>query len=266
MNYDCAYYRERIARGSLGDLEPDEQRQLDLHLASCSACARERDLYAETFRQIRSLEDIPAPRHFFVYPEKRGTSLWQLFRMLHPAWQAAAAVLEAATVLLSAFSASRFQARAENGVYTFAFGSLPPARVEPAPARALETSALEARILQIVEAKTRAENLECVRRLRAEITRSQRRFTEPQQAILTIALTNLEARMNGRIEETSRSLADRNDRSVADLYRTIARQREMDLAAVDGRLTRLAVHDEMKSTQTDAILETLLQVAELKMK
>ena len=53
---------------------------------------------------------------------------------------------------------------------------------------------------------------------------------------------------------------------MTDLYQTIQTQRRQDLILTKNRLDRLAVQGEMRSTQTDAILETLLQVAEMRMK
>ena len=50
------------------------------------------------------------------------------------------------------------------------------------------------------------------------------------------------------------------------MYRTLETQRVQDLSSVNDRLNRITVNGEIKSNQTDAILETLLQVAELKLK
>ena len=43
-------------------------------------------------------------------------------------------------------------------------------------------------------------------------------------------------------------------------------QRESDLAVVDSKLNRLALNGQIKSSQPDAILETLIQVADLRTK
>ena len=72
--------------------------------------------------------------------------------------------------------------------------------------------------------------------------------------------------MADRVEATAHQLEQRTDLSVANLYQTVSRQRERDQNAFDAKLTRLAVNGEIKDKQTDAILETLLQVAELRMK
>ncbi len=264
MSKDCSYYREQIPKAMLDDLAVEDRQTLDLHLLNCPACRLEKELYAGTFQQLDSLEDVPVPRHFFVYPEERAANPWRLFRLMHPAWQGAVAVTIVAMGMLTAFAASRLQVRSENGAWTLAFGKLPPLPAAPAPA--IDIGALEARIVQIVEEKDRKERLEWVRTLRSEIAGSRRSLSQYQQVALDTALANSEARMDRRIEQTALSIQDQNNRSLSNLYQTVSQQREGDMATIDGRLTRLAVSGQIKSTQTDAILETLLQVAELRMK
>ena len=266
MNKDCRYFQEQIPRGMIGDLETAEQLSLDAHLAECVACRQEKELYVGTFRQMRSLEDVAVPRHFFVYPQERAANPWLLFRMMHPAWQGVAAAGLLVVVAFAALAASHVQVRSANGAWTIAFGDLPALSPAPAPSPKIDTAALEAKILQIVEEKNRKENLEWVRTLRSEINRSQTTMTRQQQIVLETALAGLESRMGGRIEQTARSVEERNDRSIANLYQAVSRQRELDLARVESKLTGLAVSGEIKETQTNAILETLLQVAELRMK
>ncbi len=266
MNRDCSYFRDQIPRAMFGDLETAEQLSLDSHLADCVACRQEKDLYSETFRQMRSLEDVGVPRHFFVYPEERADNPWRLFRTMHPAWQGAVAAVVLMSIAFAALAATRVHVRSADGTWIVAFGSLPAVSPAPAPPSKVDTTALEAKILQIVEERNHKESLEWVRALRSEIARSQTNMTRRQQVVLETALASLESRMGGRIEQTARSVEDRNERSIANLYQTVSRQREIDLANMDSKLTGLAVSGEIKETQTNAILETLLQVAELRMK
>ncbi len=58
----------------------------------------------------------------------------------------------------------------------------------------------------------------------------------------------------------------RGAKSVADLYEAVSLQQQRDRNAIENRIDRLAVTGETKSNQTDAILQTLLEVAELRMK
>ena len=266
MTRDCNYYMELIPRALLGDLAGPDLQALESHLVDCAACAQERELYSGTFRQMRSLEDVPVPRHFLVYPEEQTTNPWRLFRTMSSAWQGAAAMLLLIVGVSTVLAATSFRARFEGGVFTVAFGKLPAAPSPSVPSPAFDVAALEARILQIVEQRDRKESLEWVKTLRAEMAQIRRGSTRQQQVALDTALASLETRMGNRIELTARSIQDQNERSLAGVYQTVSRQRERDIAAVDGKFARLAVNDEIKSTQTDAILETLLQVAELRLK
>ncbi len=263
MNDECTLYRDKIAKSFLRDLAPVEQEALERHLAGCPVCAEENSAYADLLQQMKAIEDEPVPRHFFVYPKERSLSLWSLVRMLHPAWQAVAAGVLMVVALLPMLAFSRLHVRSENGAWTIAFHEITP----PAPAQpqaAIDTTAVEARIVKIIEEKNRKEGLEWVRTLRSEIRRSQQSITPQQKLILETALSNLETRMGNRLENTARLIIDQNERSISGVYQTVAKQRERDLTAIEGRFNQLAVNSEIKSTQTDAILETILQVAELR--
>lgn len=114
----------------------------------------------------------------------------------------------------------------------------------------------------MVEEKNRKDSLQWIRALRAEIARSQAVVTRDQRALLQIALDNLETRMTVRLDDTARSLENRNAQSLASLYQAVKLQRDSDVAMVDSKLNRLALNGDIKNSQTDAILETLIQVAE----
>ncbi len=264
MSAGCEIFRDLIPRAMMADLDPAEQQNLEKHLAECGPCARERELYAQTFLRLRSVEDVPVPRHFLVHPEERGSNPWRLFRAMPLAWQASVAAVAFLLLGFSALAAARLQVRAEDGTLVLAFGGkLPAMRSVPAPVPALDTSALEAKILRVVEERNRKEELEWVRRLRAEVARSQRGFTGGQRALLATALENLENRMNSRVDETARVLDQRRAQSVTDLYKAVKLQQDSNLALVDAKLNRLAINGEKKNNEIDAILETILQVAEL---
>ena len=77
MIIDCSNFRNLIPRALLSDLTREEQEALQAHLKDCAPCAQERELYLNTFSQLRSTDDIPVPRHFFIYPdESRLTTLF----------------------------------------------------------------------------------------------------------------------------------------------------------------------------------------------
>ena len=98
------------------------------------------------------------------------------------------------------------------------------------------------------------------------MARSESALSRKQRLVLETALSRLESRVNNRIVDTAVSLESANQRSLGEMYRTLEAQRVQDLSSVNDRLNRITVNGEIKSNQTDAILETLLQVAELKLK
>ena len=219
-----------------------------------------------TFQQLKSVGDEDVPRHFFVYPSEQKTNPWRSFRLMSPAWQGAIFSFMLLLSALSVLAASRLQVRAGNGALTFAFGKLPEQTLPQRTVPVMDPSKLESRILEIVEERSRKENLEWVRTLRSEIAQSQKGITQKQRVSLDTALASLEGRIVNHVESTARRLEERNDLSVANLYQTVSRQRERDQNAFDAKLARLVVSGEIKNKQTDAILETLLQVAELRLK
>ena len=83
--------------------------------------------------------------------------------------------------------------------------------------------------------------------------------------MLESALTSLEGRVNERIVGTANQLEERTGRAVASAYQSVETKQRQDLLAIDDRLSRLAATGEQKNDQTNAILETLLEVAELRL-
>ncbi len=66
--------------------------------------------------------------------------------------------------------------------------------------------------------------------------------------------------------ETVQAVQAKTDRSLSDLYATVNLQRERDVNGINDRIDRVALNTETRSNQTDAILETLLQAAELRLR
>jgi hypothetical protein len=263
MTEECSVYRSQIPRSFMGDLNTEQQDQLSRHLAECLPCNQEHQQYAETLRLMRTAADIPVPRHFFVYAEDRRLNPWQVFRRLSVAWQGSIAAVILLLGLFSAAAASKLNVRTENGVLILGLGQPVLTQVQPAPFPVVDVAAIEARVVRILDERNRKERLDWVRALRNEIATRNRSMSEQQRALLATALTDLESRMSGQIDVTAKGLEERTDRSLSGLYRLVSAERERDLSAVDSRLNRLAASGEIKSNQTDAILETLLQVAEL---
>lgn len=263
MNGSCEAYRKLIPREALADLSAEQQHDLARHLQECPACRLEKEQYENTVACLGCLEDEPVPRHFFVYPQERRLNPWRLFRHLTPAWQATAAVSLLACLALLTAAAGHLQVRVSGGVLYAGFGSLPPAA--PVLSPPLDTAALEARIQRAVEERTQADDRRWVETLRAEINRSMTTLTQQQRTVLEAALTNLESRMGNQFANAVQAIKDDTALSQQRLYQVVSLERERDLNQLSQRMNQLALDGERKSSQTDVILETLLQVAELRL-
>jgi len=265
MIIDCSNFRNLIPRALLSDLTREEQEALQAHLKDCAPCAQERELYLNTFGQLRSADDAPVPRHFFIYPDESRPTLRQLFGQLSLAWKGSLAAAFLVLAGLSALAFTSMEIRSEPGGIVFRIGKSPePVAVGPAPSIDLE--ALKSELIRLLENRSRNDKLEILQTLRAEMARSESAMTRKQRLVLETALSRLESRVNNRIVDAAASLESANQRSLGDMYRTLETQRVQDLSSVNDRLNRITVNGEIKSNQTDAILETLLQVAELKLK
>ena len=263
MTIDCSNFSNLIPRALLSDLTREEQEALQAHLKDCAPCAQERELYLNTLGQLRSADDAPVPRHFFIYPDESRPTLRQLFGQLSLAWKGSLAA--AFLVGLSVLAFTSMEIRSEPGGMVFRIGNAPePVAVGPAPSIDLE--ALKSELTRLLENRSRNDKLEILQTLRAEMARSESAMTRKQRLVLETALSRLESRVNNRIVDAAASLESANQRSLGDMYRTLETQRVQDLSSVNDRLNRITVNGEIKSNQTDAILETLLQVAELKLK
>jgi len=263
MSTPCKKHRDQIPKALLGDLSTSEQSSLDVHLKECATCRKEWEMHSTTLQELHALEDAPVPRHFFVHADERLAGPWHLFRQMAWGWQAAMVFALLVLGVGSVAMAAQLQIRSRDGTLMVRFGkgSFP----DMTPPEAIDIAALEARILALAGENSRRENLRWVRALRVEITRSNLALTEQQNALLASAFLDLEAGFAGGMASTANQVRDRTGRSLDSLYRTISLERREDFAALSQRLTRLAIAGELKSNQTNAILETLLQVAELRL-
>jgi hypothetical protein len=256
MTVDCNAYHEKIPRAILGELAPGELRALQAHLASCPRCAEENEQYAAAVGALETSArggGVDVPRHFFVYPEERSMGLRELFALLSPALRAALFAAGAVVALLTIVSASLTWRLARGSAVT---------RLAPPAA---EVPALRAELLRLVDEKSRADKLELARELRGELARFWSASNTRERAMLESALTSVEHRVNERIAGTASQLDERTGRALAAVYQSVETKQRQDLLAVDERLNRIAATGEQKSDQTDAILQTLLEVAELRL-
>jgi hypothetical protein len=180
---------------------------------------------------------------------------------LAPSWKVAASVAVLTMVVFAGLIAARLQLRVEQGVYTFSFGRpLPPA--VPVRSSAIEIQALRAELTRLLAARSNTERAEWMNALRQQIKESDR-YGARQKQQWNASLANLEARLNDRIEDSAVTLTAGMEQSASNVFRTLQRQRQQDLALTRTRLENLATRGELKDQETDEILSTLLQVARL---
>jgi len=265
MTSKCEAFRREIPKAISGELSPAVQRALNRHLEECPACRIEQEQYAETLTALRTLEDEPTPRHFFVYPQAGRLNPWQVFRRMARGWQAAAAVAAVVAVVAAGAAMARLQIKVSAGVFYAGFGRLPAQPAATTAPPTLDTSDLEARILQAAEQKSIENDRLWVAALRTELNRSVQALTREQRDLLDAALAGVETRLDTRIAVTAQSMQTETLRSLQQLYQLVSQERTLDLTAVNDRFSQLALTAAERTNQTDAILETLLQVAELKL-
>jgi hypothetical protein len=266
MQNGCERFRNLIPKSLLGDVSTREQEEVNLHLTECVPCSHEKDLYVETLSSLRASGDESVPRHFFVYPQESRPNPWRIFRQMAFGWQASLAVLLLLLGILSGISLANLRVQNVQGTMVFAFGRVPAQSANIPVAPSLDLEEIETRILQVVEERNRKDKLDWVRNMREEIAKSQRSFTQKQRTLLETALAEMETRLGNNLAATALALQNRNDSTITRVYQAIAQQHDRDMNTINSRLTRFAIADEAKSTQTDSILETLLQVAELRIK
>jgi hypothetical protein len=242
MKPECGEYQKRISKSLVGDLAADEQHLLDQHLATCPDCRSERESFIQTLNLIQSVEEKPVPRHFFVHPDKRKLSPWELFRLMEPRWQAVTAAIAGLFILISIGWATSFGR--DN----------------------IDVAALKKEILKSVEEQNRFDRNAWLQEAHAEIARSRMELTQQQKVELTGALASLDSRITGRLRQGEARMKDNTQAMAVAIYNTVARQRAQDLNLVNLRFDSIQTNSAIKEQQTDVILDTLLQVAELRLR
>jgi hypothetical protein len=261
MRTTCEEVRDWVPRALMNDLTPGDGRLLNAHLLECAACAGEQRLYVDTLSQVRSISDAPVPKHFFVYPDDRRSSLMGFLRGLTPGWKLASSFVLGTMAVVAVLMAARFQFRVDQGIYSFSFGRPLPVTT-PTDDSVLPIEALRTELTGLLQAMSRAERAEWMNALQQEMKESNR-YNKRQQRQWSAALATLESRLNHRMEDNAIALTADMQRSTSNVFRALQRQRQQDLALTRTRLEHLATQGELKEQETDQILLALLQAARL---
>jgi hypothetical protein len=204
---------------------------------------------------LQSVDDEPVPRHFFVYEEDRKPNPWQLFRQMKPFWQTATVAIAGLICLIGIAAVTQVQVRTDRDGWTVAFGR-----------GSMDPAAIKEEIIKITEERNRAAAQTWIQQIRAEIEHSHTDLTRLQKEELTAAFTQLNSRLSNRILQETDTVRIDTGAYISNIYRTVSQQRARDLALINARFENTKELGTIKEQQTNEILDTLLQVAELKLK
>jgi hypothetical protein len=255
MMSQCSEYQNKIARSLLGDLNAAEQRELEQHLATCPHCRSEQAEYAEILGELKLAGDEPIPRHFFVHPLEEDVSFWKLFLHMKPRRQFLALTTAVLFLFLGIAALSRLQVQVDRSGFRLNFG-----------ANSIDVAALKNEILEAAEARSREGRAALIQEMRSEIARSGSDLSRKQHVELVKALMAADARFDRRLAQSEDNLRNDSQKMIAGLYQTVSQQRARDLDLINLRFASAQADDALKTQQTDEILDTLLQEAELRLR
>jgi hypothetical protein len=259
MTSECEINQPRIPRSFVGDLNAEERHALETHLASCPLCREDSAQYSQTIGMLHCTADEPVPHHFFVYPKERSAHPWELFRQMMPRWQFATACAAGVLVFIAVAAVSGIQVRSDGHSWAVSFG-------RRLPASTLDVKALKDEILNAAEERNRTLAAAYFGALRGELQGAQGALTHQQQVQMISALNALETRFNQRMEANAADLRADTRKSTVEVYQAVSLQRQQDVNVLNTRIDKVIDESEVKNRQTDAILETLLQIANLNLK
>jgi len=255
MTLECGEYQKLIPGFLLGGLTAEQESALEQHLGSCARCRSEQDRYAQTLRMLESADDEAVPRHFFVYAEGEMSNPGHLFRRMAPLWQAVTGAVAAVLFLTSVAAILQLQVRSDRIGWAIGFGG-----------SGAGAASFKEDLLNAAEKRNRDANLAWGREVEAEMERSRAKLAQQQRAELAAALARLDSRLTNRMTQTAGYLRTDTQKLVVDVCQKLAQQRAQDLGLINARFESANENDTLKARQTEAILDTLLQVAEMKLR
>lgn len=256
MNANCDTYTEWIQRSIFEDIDPERREALEAHLAVCPDCAAEKALLLSTLSEMRAFPEMSTPKHFYVQPERRRATLWNIFQQMSLFARLATASFLLGALLIGGAAASSLQVHSEDGVLSLGFGkfSTQP-KIDPEALRASLTRELQVAMDQ------RQELL--LDQLRLEISNAADSLNDQQRQRLNAALGKLEERFDQRIDQQTMETRARFQAAAQQIYTTLSREQKRQIALLNDRLDLLNVRDQIQGNQTQALMATVLQIADL---
>jgi len=264
MKFNCDNFQQQIPQALLNDLSVQEKAQWESHLAECPVCRRECEQYTKTLAQLNTALDVPVPKHFFVTPPA-PESHWSVWNRLSLSWKSAVLAAAALVLTLTGLISAKTRLEVNQAGFILTFGQNIQGVENASFARQTDIQKLKHELTALLDQKSSSERLELIRIIKMELTQGNHSLSPTQQKWVLTSLGKVENRLNQQILTTGTLLQARNEQAVTRLTESFSRQREKDLTLIDASFRSLAQRDALKNEQTDAILDTLIQVAELKM-
>ena len=265
MVSNCERAQQLISKALLDELGDAEKQELKFHVPDCHSCTEEQQRYADTVERLRTASTVDIPRHFFVYADPQRNWKSKLGAVFSHPWRLGAAAVILLVLVIGAAALFRLQVRVEHGVFTVGFGQSLSTRSTSASEQTPGlTPKLREELIQVIDERSDRKLAELMVAMRAELRRTQDSSTRRQRRQWELLLSGLETRVKHRWDEQRAGLQTEVNQSMARLYHTLQAQREQDLSLIQVRMNRMAADGLMKDKETEEILSTLLQVAEVK--
>ena len=253
MSSKCDSYREKIAAWALDDLPDADRRELEAHLDGCKQCRLEKESFEQTVKMLALAEDEPAPRHFFIAPDTHPVSPWRFFLQTPFPLRAAFAGMIVLAILLSGAALSQFHVRVDPHGWSMGFGR-----------GDIDTKALREEFLQAAaedSQKNQRQFMEVILNEVAHLYADEDRRVRELEGILS----RLDSRIDGRVERSEEQTRSDMQIMVAVMYQELTRQWALDVEVINLRLELAELRDFLKARDTEDILGTLLQIANMNM-
>jgi hypothetical protein len=265
MKPNCELFQQWIPQALLSDLGLEEKRLLESHLSTCAACRQEKERYLSFLPLLNKDADLPVPKHFFINPAATGESPWTAFTRLSFVWRAGLVAAAAFLITLGGLMAAKTRIEVGKHGIALALGQSTLPQGEAAYVRQADLQNMRRELTSLLQQKSQSERLEFVKLLKEELTKTNHSLSSSQQQWVLASLKQVENRLDEKILSAGTIIQTQNEQALASLSNSFSRQREKDMNLIETGVQALARRDSLKNEQTDAILDTLIQVAELKM-
>ena len=127
----------------------------------------------------------------------------------------------------------------------------------------IDVAALREDILKTAEERNRQATAAWAQKVRDDIESSFTDLTREQRDELMTSLAQLDARLTGGLDTVETRMKDNTQKLETEIYQTVDQQRAQDLEVINLRFDSFELNNAIQGRQTDAVLDTLVQLAEL---